>query len=137
MQLQKRKNIRLKDYNYSNKGAYFITICIKERHNLLWENPVGASCARPFKIPLSNVGEIVEKEINKIESFYNNVVIDKYVIMPNHVHFIIIINDIENGRAKLAPTISRIIQQFKGSITKQIGFSIWQNGQPKVAPTVL
>ena len=131
LQLQKRKNIRLKDYNYGSQGAYFITICIKERHNLLWENVVGASCARPClhssDIPLSNIGKIVEKEINKIESFYNNVVIDKYVVMPNHIHLIIIINDTESGRPKVAPTtISRIIQQFKGSITKQIGFSMWQ-----------
>jgi len=50
---------------------------------------------------------------------------DKYVIMPNHMHMIIVLHP-GNGPAKLAPTISRIIQQFKGSISKQVGFSIWQ-----------
>jgi len=46
--------------------------------------------------------------------------------MPNHIHIIIVLQCGENGRPKVAPTISRIIQQFKGSISKQIGFSIWQ-----------
>jgi len=46
--------------------------------------------------------------------------------MPNHMHFIIVIINTENGRTQVAPIISRIIQQFKGSISKQIGFSIWQ-----------
>lgn len=45
--------------------------------------------------------------------------------MPNHIHMIIIISE-ENGRSKTAPTISRMIQQFKGSITKKSGFPIWQ-----------
>ena len=136
LQWRKRKDIRLKSYDYSQRGAYFITICIKDRHNLLWE-PVGATCGRPLisgnqdNLPLSEIGKIVGLEINKIESYYNNVLIDKYVIMPNHLHIIIILNNTENvhtenGRPQVAPTISRIVQQFKGSISKQIGFSIWQ-----------
>lgn len=46
--------------------------------------------------------------------------------MPDHIHMIIFIMPNENGRTQFAPTLSRIIKQFKGSITKQIGFSIWQ-----------
>jgi len=42
--------------------------------------------------------------------------------MPNHMHFIIVIINTENGRTQVAPIISRIIQQFKGSISKQIGY---------------
>ena len=68
---------------------------------------------------------------------YDSVHVDKYVIMPNHIHLIIVISNDENnqydddrqtqvGRTQFAPTISRIIKQFKGVITKQIGFSIWQ-----------
>ena len=47
MDLPKRKNIRLNDYNYSSNGAYFITICTKNKENLLWKN-VGANCVRPL-----------------------------------------------------------------------------------------
>jgi len=54
--------------------------------------------------------------------------IDKYVIMPNHVHMIIKLSVVqeENGRPMAAPTISRIVNQFKGSVSKQIEYSLWQ-----------
>lgn len=126
MDLPKRKNIRLNDYNYSSNGAYFITICTKNKENLLWKN-VGANCVRPLEqLPLSKIGIVVENEIHKLNTIYENIKVDKYQIMPNHIHLIIFIYEDSNGRTQFAPTISRIIKQFKGSITKQIGFSIWQ-----------
>lgn len=126
MDLPKRKNIRLHDYNYSSNGAYFITICTKNKENLLWKN-VGANCVRPLEqLPLSKMGIVVENEIHKLNTVYKNIKVDKYQIMPNHIHFIIFIYEDSNGRTQFAPTISRIVKQFKGSITKQIGFSIWQ-----------
>ena len=126
MDLPKRKNIRLNDYNYSSNGAYFITICTKNKENLLWKN-VGANCVRPLEqLPLSKIGIVVENEIHKLNTIYENIKVDKYQIKPNHIHLIIFIYEDSNGRTQFAPTISRIIKQFKGSITKQIGFSIWQ-----------
>ena len=126
MDLPKRKNIRLHNYNYSYNGAYFITICTKNKENLLWKN-VGANCVRPLdQLPLSKIGIVIENEIYKLNTVYENIKVDKYQIMPNHIHLIIFIYEDSNGRTQLAPTISRIIKQFKGSITKQIGFSIWQ-----------
>lgn len=126
MDLPKRKNIRLNDYNYSSNGAYFITICTKNKENLLWKN-VGANCVRPLEqLPLSKIGIVIENEIYKLNTVYENIKVDKYQIMPNHIHLIIFIYEDSNGRTQFAPTISRIIKQFKGSITKQIEFSIWQ-----------
>lgn len=126
MDLPKRKNIRLHNYNYSYNGAYFITICTKNKENLLWKN-VGANCVRPLdQLPLSKIGIVIENEIYKLNTVYENIKVDKYQIMPNHIHLIIFIYEDSNGRTQFAPTISRIITQFKGSITKQIGFSIWQ-----------
>ena len=126
MDLPKRKNIRLHNYNYSYNGAYFITICTKNKENLLWKN-VGANCVRPLdQLPLSKSGIVIENEIYKLNTVYENIKVDKYQIMPNHIHLIIFIYEDSNGRTQFAPTISRIIKQFKGSITKQIEFSIWQ-----------
>ena len=126
MDLPKRKNIRLNDYNYSSNGAYFITIYTKNKENLLWKN-VGANCVRPLdQLPLSKIGIVIENEIYKLNTVYENIKVDKYQIMPNHIHLIIFIYEDSNGRTQFAPTISRIIKQFKGSITKQIEFSIWQ-----------
>lgn len=122
--LPQRKNTRLQNYDYSQAGYYFLTLCTKERKNLFWN--VGATSGRPeLEYQLTSIGSIVDREINGINSIYLNVEIDKYVIMPNHVHMILIITE-EHGRSKTAPTISRIIQQFKGSITKKIGTPIWQ-----------
>ena len=56
---------------------------------------------------------------------YETAVVDNYVIMPNHIHMVIILHS-GRGRAMRAPTISRVINQFKGYATKQIGYSIWQ-----------
>ena len=48
MNLPKRKHIRLKGYDYSQNGLYFITICVKDKHEILWEhNPVGTTSGRP------------------------------------------------------------------------------------------
>ena len=112
--LPRRKNIRLKYYDYSKEGAYFITICTKSRIHLLGE------IKEVNQIELTDVGETVEESIKNIESIYDNVVMDDYIVMPNHIHMIIIISK-QNGL-----TISRIINQFKGGITRKIGYSIWQ-----------
>jgi len=121
--LRVRKNIRLNDYDYSQGGYYFVTICVKDKHEMLWmPTPVGAHSVRP---PLSDIGEIVEKTIENIPQIYEIVRIDKYVIMPNHIHIIMVI-DCDRGRTLCAPTISRVIKQCKEYITKQIGFSMWQ-----------
>ena len=117
MEFQKRKPNRLENFDYSQNGVYFITICAKDRKPIL--SAVGANFVRPTKI-----GTVVENEINRISSIYDSVSIDKYVIMPNHIHLLIRIEN--NGRTQFAPTISRIIKQFKGSVTKQLGESIWQ-----------
>ena len=120
-----RKPIRLNKFDYSQNGAYFITLCTKERKKLFWDN-VGASIARPQEIELSRYGEIVKRAIINIPKIYPAVSLDNYVIMPDHIHLLLRIDDNQNGRPMVAPTVSTIIQQTKGYITKQIGFSVWQ-----------
>jgi REP element-mobilizing transposase RayT len=124
-----RKNMRLKGYDYSQDGCYFITVCVKDRHELLWDGrrKVGAAFGRP---PISTIGNLIENELLKINEIYDTVKIDKYVIMPNHVHMILRIYG-GNGRPKAAPTggvpsVSSIMNKFKSSISKQLGYSIWQ-----------
>jgi REP element-mobilizing transposase RayT len=120
--LPARKPNRLKGYDYSQNGCYFITICVKDRRELFWHQPVGARIARP---PLSDMGEVVRKAIENIPHIYKSITVDKYVIMPNHIHLILLISD-DPGRAMRAPTISTVVNQMKGYVTKQVGYSIWQ-----------
>jgi len=74
---------------------------------------------------------IVQTAIENIPVIYPSFTVDKHVIMPNHIHLLLTIRetDVEqgfNGRAMRAPTLSRVINQMKGYVTKQLGYSIWQ-----------
>lgn len=140
MDFRQRKKIRLEGYDYSSCGAYFVTVCITDRHGLLWEN-VGADIIRPNGLPpLSKYGKIVDGAINAISLHYDNVAVDKYCIMPDHIHLLVFImpNEIEqiicvngrsiveSGRIISAPTLSTVVGQMKRWVSKQIGCSIWQ-----------
>ena len=106
-------------------GAYFITVCTKERKNYFWTE-VGAPIGRPHDFTLSSCGLTVKQAINNIEKIYSTIIVDSYVIMPDHIHLLLIIQNDPIGRPMGAPTISQLVNQMKGYISKQIGFSIWQ-----------
>lgn len=124
-ELPKRKSIRLADFDYASPGAYFITICTANRESIFWSNRRGDLWS-PDRIPLSDVGINIANEIEKLNHIYPALHVDTYCIMPDHIHMILSINADANGRPQVAPTISRVIQQFKGSISKQVGRAIWQ-----------
>ena len=123
MELPSRKPNRLPEYDYSRAGYYFITVCVKDKEPLLWLPSVGATCGRP---PLSPLGLIAEEELLRLDAIYANVRLDKFVVMPNHIHLILIIESDGCGRPQVAPTISRVMKQFKGIVTKRAGFPLWQ-----------
>lgn len=96
---------------------------------------VGASIARPqtlveFSSPreveLSDYGKIVEEAINNVPKIYPAISVEEYVIMPDHIHLLLHIRADEYGRPMVAPTMSRVVQQMKGYVTKRLGVSIWQ-----------
>ena len=72
------------------------------------------------------IGKIAEQELECWNKAYNSVYLHSYVIMPNHIHVMVIILADSSGRPKVAPTIGQMVRQFKGSVTKKIGKSIWQ-----------
>ena len=99
-------------------------------HNIFYPKtpPVGAAIGRPEDIPLNENGKIVQQCIEEIPLHYPVVSVDEYVIMPNHIHLLLQINTDGDGRPTAAPTISTIINQTKGIISKRIGFPVWQKG---------
>ena len=127
MALPARKQNRLTDYDYCTANAYFITICSENRRNLFWSD-VGAINDRPQDVPLTQYGKTVDFYINAIPSHYPSVSVDHYVIMPNHIHLLLQIHTDSNGRSMIAPTISTVVRLFKGTVSKQLGHSIWQKG---------
>jgi len=89
----------MKGYDYSQNGAYFVTFCVKDRYELLGEVVVGSGFhARP-SVKLTNLGLEVHKTINFICDNDKKVEIPQYVIMPNHVHLIVVLNTIEQDKA--------------------------------------
>ena len=126
MEYPRKKPNRLPDYDYSQNGAYFITICTKDRKHLLSRIAVGTSIARPPAVQLTRIGQLTETAILAIPDRYPGVFVDHYVIMPNHVHLILRL-DAGNGRPMVVPTVGRILQQMKGWVTKQANQPVWQN----------
>ncbi len=119
---------RLKDWDYSIPWWYYVTICTKDMKCWFGEIKKG-------KIFQSDLGKIAEHIWKEIPKHYVAVELDYYVIMPNHIHGIIIINDVETGHAPSLqikqPTLGNVIGSFKSAVTKwarQNGYSYfkWQ-----------
>lgn len=132
--LKKRKSIRLSDYDYSQNGLYFITICTKNRECIFGK-------IKKHEIILSEIGQIVNNCWNDIPQHFSQASLHEFVIMPDHIHGIIEINLV--GANHYSPndftlanndlpqrgtsqTIGSIVRGFKIGVTKQIGFSPWQ-----------
>ena len=123
--IHNRKSIRLKEYDYSRPGEYFITICTYDKKCVFGE-------VIEEKIKLSPIGEIAKKCWEEIPEYFPKVKLDEYVIMPNHVHGVIIITDgrdlinqipTENNfplmkNPKL--TLGKIIRHYKARTAKYI-----------------
>ena len=86
IQLNRRKHIRLKNYDYALPGLYYVTICTFERI-CLFGNIVNG------EMQLNNYGQIVHDEWLKTEKLRPNVKLDEFVVMPNHLHGIMVIGD--------------------------------------------
>lgn len=126
--------MRYPGFDYSQYGSYFITICTKNKENLFWNmNEVYDAIKNEFEhivnfelLPLNYIGDIIDKNIRLWQNSYENVEIPIYVIMPDHIHLIVSIIGTENGNAEKNPQLSRMVAQFKGKVTKELGKSIWQ-----------
>ena len=124
--MEKRKHPRLKEFDYSSVGVYFITICTSHRSEVLCRIVGRDDPGAPPDIVLSPAGKVSEKYIRTISSAYENVSVDKYVIMPNHVHLLVSISDAQRRAESSRPTVSRIIGAFKRFVNKECGCSLWQ-----------
>ena len=112
---------RLECWDYTAPGYYFITICIKKMQCLF-------GCITNGKMQLSFLGQIIANEWQKTETIRSNVILDQWIIMPNHIHGIIIITERKNVQTPrrgvstclLPNSLGSIIGQFKSVCTKRI-----------------
>ena len=112
--LPKRKHPRLPFYDYSTAGAYFITICTQNKRCLL-SRIVGRGLA-PAEIRLTTYGQIAREQLLLLEQRYPALKIDQYVIMPNHIHAILFLE--EAAGASPRPTIMDIVCAYKSLTTR-------------------
>ena len=96
MELPNRKPTRLNNYDYNSNGYYFVTICTNNKRKILCDI-VGDGALDVPQIVLSKIGKIVEKYIISSNNI-SEITVDKYVIMPNHIHLILIVEN--NGTSK-------------------------------------
>ncbi len=128
-ELPKRKILRLQNFDYNTSAAYFITICTESRRPLL-SRIVGVDVLDDPKIELLPYGKIADKYINQLNDFYEDIKVDRYVIMPNHIHIMLFVFD--NGSSRTStPTrqhssVSRFVSTFKRFCNKEYGRNIWQ-----------
>jgi REP element-mobilizing transposase RayT len=136
--LHHRRSIRLRSHDYSTPDYYFITICTADKKCIFGQVANG-------EMRLNKCGAIAKQYLNELETYYHNVRLHEFVIMPNHMHAMIEILDvgagfprpecvnIGSGRGNPAPTLANMVAWFKYQSTKNInklygfaGKKLWQ-----------
>ena len=113
--LPKRKHPRMNHYDYSTAGAYFITVCTQNRRCLL-SRIVGRGLA-PAEIQYTAYGQIAQEQLLILEQRYPSLKIDQYVIMPNHIHAILLLEEAAGDSQR--PTIMDVVCAYKSLTTRE------------------
>ncbi len=140
-----RKPVRLRDFDYSTAGAYFLTICTQNKRKMLSQvggdvldapkEKRGASSSQSEvrdtpQIKLLPHGQIADQYLRGWNDFYHDIKIDQYVIMPNHVHIMLLVFDYGASRTspptKQHSAVSQFVSTFKRFCNKEYGGDIWQ-----------
>ncbi len=131
--LPKRKSTRLQNYDYASAGAYFVTICIRDRKQILSEivntylmatdktinSGVGEGLAPPeITVKLKPCGEIVKEQLQLLGNRFPSVSVEDFVIMPDYIHAVIFLHE-KAGGASPSPTLDGVICAFK-SLTSRM-----------------
>src|SRR3989344_8877232 len=111
------RSMRLHEWNYASAGWYFVTICTRDRY------PFFGEIDEEGKMNLNPLGKIVEEYWLKIRSLHSSIELDEYMIMPDHLHGILIIDheyEEKMPRRWQKGSLGVMMNQFKGATTKQI-----------------
>ena len=125
--LLQRKATRLAQWDYNSDGAYFLTICTRDRTCLL-SAIVGGGVLDAPHVALSHYGSIVDNQLQVMNALYPHLQVDKYVVMPNHIHLILLTRN--NGTSRTpSPTnaaVPRWVSTFKRYVHRQCGCLLFQ-----------
>jgi len=107
MTFPQRKSPRLKDYDYSLSGGYFVTICSHQKQHVFGR-------VKDTKMQLSDIGQLAHDHWTKTPDHFPSVVLSDYVVMPNHVHMILFLKETHTQKPKLGT----IIGTYKAAVTR-------------------
>ncbi len=129
-----RKPLRLQNYDYSQEGAYFLTLCAEKRKSYFGKIVRENLMSEPY-ILLSPYGKILHEQLLQINQTYNNIQIAHYSIMPNHLHMIVFVDD---GASRTPPptsvhaptnaVIPALVSTLKRITNRKSGTRLWQRG---------
>mgnify|MGYP003309204122 CR=1 FL=1 len=123
MELPVRKPNRMRGYDYSRPGLYFLTVCTRDKRCLFWENP-GRDLQTPEELVLTEAGQVLKAAIEGMADHYATIQLDNYVIMPNHFHLLLCLEAAGPEQAKAS--ISQAIGQLKRTVSMALGQALWQ-----------
>ena len=119
---KRRRSIRLPDYDYTTLGAYFVTVCVYDHRRLFGDVVDG-------QMQLNELGDIVMKCWQEIPEHFSNVELDAFVVMPNHVHGILVFHENSSKECSVpkvgafgkmvSGSLSTIIRSFKSAVTRE------------------
>ena len=138
--MKTRKPNRLPLENlYQKENWYFITICSHNKQILFGniKSNVGAIPQSPAKVSLNEIGKIIQEQWFQLQHQFENILLDEFIIMPNHIHGIIGFDGIPISKFTTKPTeLSKIIKRFKQESSKCINNSN-ATGRIGFAPTTI
>jgi len=120
--LPDRVTLRLREYDYKSNGVYFVTVCTDDRQSILCDILPQTDMFSSVPTRLTKIGETVDQAIRYIDQMNDGVSVLDSIIMPNHIHLLIMI-DHDNG---CELSLSTIIGRLKSFTTKRAGRKIWQ-----------
>jgi REP element-mobilizing transposase RayT len=110
-----RRRLRLEGFDYATAGAYFVTVCTRDRRCVLGHVADG-------RFVSSATGRLVREALEGIGAYYDGVELDSFVVMPNHVHFILLLD----WTTLRVPAIPAVVGAFKARASRRVGVSLWQ-----------
>jgi REP element-mobilizing transposase RayT len=126
----RRRALRLKGYDYAQAGAYFVTICVRDR-TCLFGNVVGG------EMRVNDFGRLLDAAWRALPHHYPHVDLDRFVVMPNHFHGIVVLRPVEDCRGEIRagerhglPEIVRAFETFSARRINEFrgthGVPVWQ-----------
>ena len=125
---QQRRSLRLRNYDYSQPGAYFLTLCVWDRGSLFGEIIDGA-------MRLNAIGHIVAEEWVRTATIRSEIELDAWVVMPNHLHGILVISDPGMSVNIRTGSSQHIVGATGGRPSKCTGEPLKCTGERPLAPT--